>query len=44
MTDAHKQRIYRLGLIALLVMLVYGNILNHGFVWDDHDIIGKTWS
>jgi tetratricopeptide (TPR) repeat protein len=30
---------YRLGLVILLVMLVYGNTINHGFVWDDTDII-----
>jgi hypothetical protein len=30
---------YRLGLIVLLVSAVYGNTLNHGFVWDDNDII-----
>ena len=39
MTDAHKHLMYRLGLIVLLVSAVYGNTLNHGFVWDDNDII-----
>jgi protein O-mannosyl-transferase len=39
MTDAQKRLLFSLGLIALLVMLVYGNTLHHGFVWDDNDII-----
>lgn len=38
MTDTPNP-LYRLGLIILLVVAVYGNILNHGFVWDDTDII-----
>jgi tetratricopeptide (TPR) repeat protein len=39
MTDARKGLLYRLGLITLLILAAYGNILNHGFVWDDFDII-----
>jgi len=39
MTDAKKNLIYRLGLIVLVVLAVYGNTLNHGFVWDDADVI-----
>lgn len=39
MTDSHKQLVYRLGLIILLVLMAYGNIFDHGFVGDDNDII-----
>jgi protein O-mannosyl-transferase len=39
LTDSHKHLICRLGLIVLLVLAAYGNTLNHGFVWDDNDII-----
>lgn len=39
MTDSHKQLMYRFGLIILLVLAAYGNILNHGFVSDDNGII-----
>lgn len=39
MTDAHRHLMYRFGLIILLVVAVYGTTLNHGFVWDDTDII-----
>jgi len=39
MTDARKQLALSLGLITMLVLLVYGTTLRHGFVWDDNDII-----
>ena len=39
MTDTQKSLMYRLVLITLAVLAAYGNILNHGFVWDDFDII-----
>lgn len=39
MTDSRKPLIYRLVFITVLLLAVYGNTLNHGFVWDDHDII-----
>jgi len=39
MTDSRKPLIYRLVLITVLLLAVYGNTLNHSFVWDDHDII-----
>lgn len=39
MTDSRKPLIYRLLLITVLVLAVYGNTLNHGFVWDDINII-----
>ena len=39
MTDSQKHLMYRIGLIIILVTAVYGNTLNHGFVWDDTDII-----
>ena len=39
MTDTQKSLTYRLGLIVLLVLVAYGSILSHGFVWDDFDII-----
>lgn len=39
MTDSRKSLIYRLVLITTLLLAVYGNTLNHGFVWDDTDII-----
>jgi len=42
MTDSQKLIIYRLGLIILVVAAIYGNTLNHGFVWDDTYIIDNN--
>lgn len=39
MTDSGKSLVYRLVFITVLLLAVYGNTLNHGFVWDDADII-----
>lgn len=39
MLEAHKHHMYRFGLIILLVLVAYGNTLNHSFVGDDNDII-----
>jgi tetratricopeptide (TPR) repeat protein len=39
MTDSHKHLLYRLVFITVLLLAVYGNTLNHRFVWDDADII-----
>jgi len=37
--DPKKLVLFRYGLLALLVTLVYAGTLNHGFVWDDRQII-----
>lgn len=39
MTDSQKDLLYRYGIIILLVLAAFGNTLNHGFVWDDINII-----
>lgn len=39
MTDSHKHLMYRLTFISVLILAVYCNTFNHGFVWDDVDII-----
>ena len=39
MTDTQKNLLYRLGFIVLVILVAYGNIFNHRFVWDDIDII-----
>jgi tetratricopeptide (TPR) repeat protein len=39
MIDSRKHLLYRLVLITVLLLAVYGNTINHRFVWDDADII-----
>jgi tetratricopeptide (TPR) repeat protein len=39
MTDLQKPLIYRSLFITVLLLMVYGNTLHHGFVWDDIGII-----
>lgn len=39
MTDSRKGFIYRLLFVTVLLWATYANTLNHGFVWDDFDII-----
>ncbi|HBG04286.1 MAG: hypothetical protein A2075_06285 [Geobacteraceae bacterium GWC2_58_44] len=39
MTDSQKGLLYRCIFLTALLLAVYGNTLNHGFVWDDTDII-----
>ncbi len=39
MPDFRKLLGYWPLIIALFILIVYGNTLNHGFVWDDTDII-----
>jgi hypothetical protein len=39
MTESQNHRMYRLTFIGVLILAVYCNIFNHGFVWDDVDII-----
>jgi tetratricopeptide (TPR) repeat protein len=39
MIESRKHLLYRLVFITVLLLAVYGNTINHGFVWDDTDII-----
>jgi protein O-mannosyl-transferase len=39
MTESHKHLMYRLTFIIVLLLAVYCNTFNHGFVWDDVDVI-----
>ena len=39
MTESQNYRVYRLTFIGVLILAVYCSIFNHGFVWDDVDII-----
>jgi len=39
MTDSRKGFIYKLLFITVLLLATYANTLNHGFVWDDFDVI-----
>lgn len=39
MTDSQKNLIYKCTFITVILLAVYANTLNHGFVWDDIDII-----
>lgn len=39
MADTRKRFIYQYSLIAVLLIIAFGNTLTHGFVWDDNEII-----
>ncbi|GFE62127.1 tetratricopeptide repeat protein [Geobacter sp. AOG2] len=39
MIDIQKSLLYRYLFITIILLLVYGNTLNHEFVWDDNDLI-----
>jgi tetratricopeptide (TPR) repeat protein len=39
MIDSRKHLLYRLLFITVILLTVYGNTINHSFVWDDADII-----
>lgn len=39
MIDSRKNLLSRLVLITVLLLAVYGNTINHRFVWDDTDVI-----
>lgn len=39
MTDSQRNILYRFIIIIVLLLTAYGNIINHGFVWDDINVI-----
>ena len=39
MIESKKSLIGKFAFITILILLVYANTLNHGFVWDDADVI-----
>ena len=39
MIDSRKYLLYKCLFISIILLSVYANTLNHGFVWDDTDII-----
>jgi protein O-mannosyl-transferase len=39
MTDMQKSVLYRYIFLTIVLLIVYGNTLNHEFVWDDVDLI-----
>ena len=42
MTNIRDNINVRFLFIALIILVVYGNTLNHGFVWDDHPVIASN--
>ncbi len=42
MTDTPQIFLSRATLITLLILAVYGSVLTHGFVWDDHYVIADN--
>jgi protein O-mannosyl-transferase len=39
MSDAQKSLVYRSIFLVVILLIAYGNTLNHGFVWDDINIL-----
>ena len=42
MTEIQKNQLYRYALLIIIVFVTYANTLNHGFVWDDINIIVES--